>query len=250
MTAMNTDLRNKIISQWEKYFPDVELPVGVFYADDPRGAAYPDKPKDNSRGYTCIYAQLARLHKGEPIAFSKDNLGCFGSVQNLFGGDYNEEATVRLLVDIEKFKIDREQTNALLTVNPPANPTGRYIIFKPLDKLAEDDEPQIFVSFCAPDVVAALHGLASFDNTRIDNVIVPFGSGCECAFKFPFAETLKPNPRCVLGGMDTAMRNCLKSDIQTFSAPAQVFYRMMENADKSFLSTYIWQGLKRRLAKT
>ena len=243
---MDTGLKDRIFEKWKKYFPNAELPVAVFYADELHGAEHPDRPQENPRGYTCIYAQLSAIHRGKPLAFSRENLGCFGSVLNLFGGDYNEDATVHLLVDIEKFKIDREQTNAIQKINPAAHPTGKYLIFKPLDTLSGADKPEIFVVFCRPDTIAALHGLASYDNTRIDNVIVPFGSGCECAFKFPLAECGKKDPRCVLGGMDSAMRNCLKPDIQTFSAPAKVFYRMMENADKSFLSTYIWEHLKNR----
>ena len=80
-------------------------------------------------------------------------------------------------------------------------------------------------------------------------MIVPFGSGCEQAFKFAFSEAKKENPRAVLGGMDVAMRGCMKHDQQTFSVAASTFYNMVGNMDKSFLNTYIWQGLKSRLTK-
>ena len=79
---MDIKLRNEIGRRWNEYFPGVELPIGVFYANELCGAEYPLKPKENNRGYTCIYAQLARLHQGKSLAFDKDNLGCFGSIQN------------------------------------------------------------------------------------------------------------------------------------------------------------------------
>lgn len=41
----------------------------------------------------------------------------------------------------------------------------------------------------------------------------------------------------------------MKHDLQTFSVAAATFYNMVMNMDKSFLNTYIWQGLKGRLNK-
>ena len=246
---MKQQLRQDIISKWQEYFPEQEMPIAVFYADTVHGAEYVKKPAENPHGYTCMFAQLAKVHQGGAVAFDKDNLGCWGAIENLFGGPFVEDATVRLLVEIEKFKADREQVLALNRINPKAEPTGKYIIFKPVESLTEDDEPEIFCIFAKPDVIAALHTLVSFDNTRIDNVIVPFGSGCEQSFKFAFSEAKKENPRAVLGGMDVAMRGCMKHDQQIFSVAASTFYKMVGNMDKSFLNTYIWQGLKSRLSK-
>lgn len=76
---------------WDKYFTGREKPVGVFYSDNLSDEIYPSKPLANSRGYTCLFAQLAKLHNGTPLAFDIENLGCFGSILNIFGGLYNEE---------------------------------------------------------------------------------------------------------------------------------------------------------------
>ena len=246
---MEQQLKQEIISKWQNFFAGQEMPVAVFYADTLHGAEYVKKPAENPRGYTCMFAQLAKVHHGECVAFDKDNLGCWGAIENLFGGPFIEDATVRLLVEIEKFKANREQVLALNNINPKATPTGKYVIFKPFKSLTEDDKPEIFCIFAKPDVIAALHTLVSFDNTRIDNVIVPFGSGCEQAIKFAFSEANKKNPRAVLGGMDVAMRGCMKQEMQIFSFAASTFYNMVGNMDKSFLNTYIWQGLKGRLEK-
>ena len=246
---MEQQLKQEIISKWQEYFPEQEMPIAVFYADTLHEAEYVKKPEENPRGYTCMFAQLAKVNRGEAVAFDRENLGCWGAIENLFGGPFVEDATVRLLVELEKFKANREQVLALNRINPKAEPTGRYVIFKPVELLAEDDEPAIFCIFAKPDVIAALHTLVSFDNTRIDNVIVPFGSGCEQSFKFAFSEAGKENPRAVLGGMDVAMRGCMKQNLQTFSVAATTFYNMVGNMDKSFLNTYIWQGLKGRLSK-
>ncbi|MBQ8652982.1 MAG: DUF169 domain-containing protein [Alistipes sp.] len=243
---MDLQFRDVAIAQWQHYFPQTEMPIAVFYADDLCGAEYAPIPPQSKRGYVCLFAQLAKVHHGVSLAFDAENLGCWGALRNLFGGPYQEDVTVNLLVNIEKFKSDREQTNLLHEINPVAHPTGRYVIFKPLDKLTEADSPAIYCIFAKPDAISALHTLSGFDNTRIDNVIVPFGSGCEQMLTFAFNEAVKENPRAILGGMDTAMRACVKSDVLTFSVAAQMFERMVANMDKSFLTTYIWEPLKSR----
>lgn len=242
---MNLTTKERVLDLWETYFPGAELPVAVFYADTLHGAEYPKKPADNQRGYTCLYAQLARIHKGEALAFDSENLGCFGAMKSIYGG-YNEDAEVKLLVEIERFKKDRECVRAMCSVNPKASPKGRYIVFKPWNTLTEEDHPEIVCLFAKPDMISALHTWASFDISRLDNVIVPHGAGCEVMLTFAFAESAKPQPRCILGGMDTAMRLCLKPDIQTFSIAYQRFEQMAAFADDTFLNTYIWQPLKNR----
>jgi len=242
---MTTDFIYQVAEIWQNYFPNSEEPIAVFYADTLHGATYPSKPMENHKGYTCLYAQLNRLHKGEALAFDPENLGCFGAMKSIYGG-YNEEAEVKLLVEIERFKADRDCVRAMCSVNPKASPKGRYLIFKPWSTLTEEDTPEIVCLFANPDTISALHTWASFDVARIDNVIVPHGSGCEVMLTFAFAEATSEQPRCVLGGMDTAMRSCLKPNIQTFSISFKRFKEMISFADKTFLDTYIWQPLKNR----
>lgn len=244
---MDIAIKNLVLEKWERYFQGVNLPVGVFYSDDLSNAEYLKKPVENSRGYTCIFAQMAKLYKGQSVAFDIDNLGCFGSVSSIFGGVYQEDQTVELLVNIEHFKKDRKQVLALHNINPKANPTGRYLIMKPYNLLTEEDQPEIVFLLAKPDVIAAMHSLIGFDNTRLDNVLMPFGSGCEQLLSFAFNETKQTDPRAVLGGMDVAMRNCIKQDILTFSVPHSRFIEMVHNMDDSFLNTYIWSGIKHRL---
>lgn len=242
---MNIEQIDTVAALWQRHFPQSEQPIAVFYADTLHGATYPAKPAENQLGYTCLYAQLARLHKGEALAFDPENLGCFGAMKSVYGG-YNEEAEVKLLVEIERFKADRACVQTMCQVNPTAHPQGRYIIFKPWSTLTEEDDPQIICLFANPDMISALHTWASFDVSRLDNVIVPHGAGCEVMLTFAFAETRSEQPRCVLGGMDTAMRPFINPDTQIFTIPYKRFEQMVSFADKTFLDTYIWQRLKKR----
>lgn len=242
---MDLSIKERVLDLWKRYFPNAERPIAVFYSDTLHGAEYPKKPADNQRGYTCLYAQLARVHNGEALAFDPENLGCFGAMKSIYGG-YNEDAEVKLLVEIERFKKDRECVRSMCSVNPKATPRGRYIIFKPWNTLAGEDHPELICLFARADMISALHTWASFDISRLDNVIVPHGAGCEVMLTFAFAETDSECPRCILGGMDSAMRLCLKSDVQTFSIPFKRFEQMVAFADDTFLDTYIWQPLKNR----
>lgn len=243
---MDATVKSRVLEKWNNYFSGVSLPIGVFYSDELNDAEYMKKPAANAKGYTCIFAQMAKLFRGKCVAFDVDNLGCFGSIGTIFGGIYQEDQTVDLLVNIEHFKKDREQVVAMHKINPKANPTGQYLIMKPYDQLTEEDQPKIVFLLATPDIASAMHCLISYDNTRVDNVIAPFGSGCEQLLSFAFEETKHDNPRAVLGGLDAAMRNCIKPNLLTFSIPHSRFIQMIDNMDDSFLSTYIWNGIKTR----
>ena len=66
---MDANFKRQVLEKWNKYFLTTSLPIGVFYSDDLHGAEYVRKPAPNSRGYTCIFAQMARLHQGQSLAF-------------------------------------------------------------------------------------------------------------------------------------------------------------------------------------
>lgn len=76
---MNLDIKKDFIEKWGKYFHGNELPIACFYSDDLNDAEFPNVPKPNKHGLTCIFGQLAPVRKGKAHAFNQDNLGCWGS---------------------------------------------------------------------------------------------------------------------------------------------------------------------------
>lgn len=246
---MDLQFKETALAKWRKYFPTAMLPVGAFYSDSCNGAMSVKTPASNKRGYTCIFAQMAPLFKGEPLCYEASTIGCWGGLSAIFGGEYNAEATTKLLCEVERFKRDAALAQELHDINPVAEPTGRYFVLKPFDRLTEADEPVLFFVFEKPDVISALHTLAGFDDPRPDSVIVPFGSGCEQVFGFACKEEKNDNPKAIIGGLDVAMRGCVKEGYLSFSMPTKRFIRMIENMDASFLDTYIWHNLRRRVEK-
>ena len=55
--------------------------------------------------------------------------------------------------------------------------------------------------------------------------------------------------RLVLGPLDPLVRINFKPNISTFSVPWSKFLSMLENMDKSFLTTDSWEKIKSRFSK-
>ena len=147
---MNQELKDGFQKKWSRYFPGRELPVVSFYADELGGLDFPERPRPNKKGYTCIFSQLSAVRRGRARAFNQDNLGCWGARITLgFGQEVSQaekEHTVDFLVNVERFRKNGEIALATFAANPPLPARGRYIVFKRWDLLAPEDRPLV-VSF-------------------------------------------------------------------------------------------------------
>ncbi len=251
---MDLAIKEKFIEKWDEYFPGSELPIACYYADELNGADFPKAPKPNKRGYTCIFSQLAPVRSGKPRAFNQDNFGCWGASGTLGFGKESTPADMDQMVDfllnVEKFKKTKEQVLGMAAANPPLPAQGKYLIFKHWDLLTEDDHPQVVAFFCRPDAIAGLHTLASYDTIGPNDVIAPFGSGCDGVIGFAFKELRSSEPKAVMGLFDPPVRACVKADLLSFSIPWPKFVTMLENMDDCFLSTYIWEKIQNRMEST
>jgi len=231
---------------WEKYFPKTELPIACYYADELNNIEFPDAPKPNAKGFTCIFSQIAPVMKGRPRAFNKENLGCFGSFLP-FGFDTELTEDVKNYVcNVERVKKSYGHVENMYKHRPPRQAPGKYIVFKRWDTLETQDEPQVVFFFGNQDVISGLHGLANFDSMTPYEVISPFGTGCDSIVGYPMHELSSDQPRAVLGPLDPSVRINFKPGISTFSAPWPKFLSMLENMGDSFLVTDSWTNLSSR----
>jgi len=159
---MNMEIKKRFMEAWEKYFSVNELPIATFYSDELNGVEFPNAPKPNAKGYTCIFSQLAPVRKGRARAFNKENLGCFGSFLP-FGFDFELSEDVKNYVcNVERVKKSYDLLEKMYELRPPAKAPGKYIIFKRWDTLEEQDNPQVVTFFGNPDLISGLHGLANW----------------------------------------------------------------------------------------
>jgi hypothetical protein len=252
---MEIEIKRTFVEKWDKYFSGSELPLACFYSDELHGAEFANKPKENKKGYTCIFSQLAAARAGKPRAFNQDNFGCFGATGTLgFSTKAPTKKEIAEMVDFlineERFKKSEEHVMAMMQTNPPLSAKGKYLILKRWDTLSMNDTPQIVCFFASPDVIAGLFALANYDTMNPHGVISPFGSGCDALIGFAMKEYESEEPKAVLGGFDPPMRACVKPKILTFSVPYSRLVTMIENMDDCFLNTYIWDGINKRIQKT
>ncbi|HOP46917.1 MAG TPA: DUF169 domain-containing protein [Desulfobacteraceae bacterium] len=245
---MDLTIKRSFTDKWKKYFAGSELPIACFYSDDLDGAEFPDAPKPNKHGLTCLFSQLAPVRIGKASAFNQDNLGCWGAKGLLgFIPAGADEQTVNFMVNIERYKKGPDHVRAMFENSPPLKAEKKYLIFKRWDSLSENDDPQVVFFFCTPDTLSGLHGLANYDTMTPHGVITPFCSGCEMLIAFPMKELKSEDPKAVIGLLDPSARVCVKPNHLSFSIPWPKLLSMHANMDDCFLNTYVWEKLHNRL---
>ncbi len=246
---MDMALKDHFMEAWDKHFPTCDLPIACFYSDELGGVDFPDAPKPTAKGFTCIFTQLSPVKKGEPKAFNKENLGCFGSFLP-FGFETEVSDDVKHYVcNIECVKKSPAHLESMYQHRPPKKAPGKYLIFKRWDNLTEQDNPQVVFFLGNQDVVTGLHALANYDAMTPYEVIAPFGTGCDSIVGYPIHELVSEEPKAVLGPLDPSVRMFFKPDILTFSAPWPKFLNMVDNMEKSFLATESWSKIKKRFSR-
>jgi len=135
-----------------------------------------------------------------------------------------------------------------VTAMPIMDVPSKYVIFQPLDAVAEDSaSPEIIVFLAPPDQLSSLVILANYGRQSNDNVIIPYAAGCQTIGIFPFQEARSERQRAVVGLTDISarenIRRQLDHDLLSFAVPWKMFQEMEENVAGSFLERRTWQAL-------
>lgn len=246
---MEIALRNQFIGLWSKYFDDSELPF-TFYLSTGDGGA---KPVEPSKGWSCLICELARVRKGESLAYNADSVVC-GGAKRYTGYNVEMNPTFRHFLSCgiegkvrgERYKISPEvvdETQKNLVQLPTK---GKNLIFKRWDKLIETDEPEVVIFFAKPEVLSGLFTLANFDQVDPQGVITNFSAGCGSIIHYPFLENQKENPKCVLGMFDPSARPCVPANTLSFAIPMKKFIKIVSYMEETFLITPTWDKVKHR----
>jgi uncharacterized protein (DUF169 family) len=120
----------------------------------------------------------------------------------------------------------------------------KYTVFKPLDKVSEDEEPKAVIFLVNPDQLSALVVLANYGRDTNDNVTIPFGAGCHQIGILVYNQAESDKPKAVVGLTDLSARkvtdHTVGRDILSFAVPYKMFEEMEGNVEGSFLQRDTW----------
>lgn len=247
---MGTETTQAFLQRWSHYFPGAELPIALWYSDDPGDVPQPPKVS----GWSCFIGQLAAVRKGTDLSFTVEHVGCGGG-QTYLGFAHALRPNFEHFLSYgipgkmegERYKKDPDTVSQLMANTPSFSAPERYLIAKRVDKLLEGDEPQVVVFFSTPDVLSGLFALAGFEETQPQATLTPFSAGCGSLVKFPFMELASGRHWPVLGMFDVSARPYVPANTLSFSVTWPRFERMVANMDQSFLITHSWELVRKRM---
>lgn len=247
---MDLKIKEEFMGLWEKYFDRAELPIALYYTDDPGRAKSVESPS----GHRCVICDLIKVREGEALCFTADTVGCGGGKRYLgFGREVMPDFEYFLSCGIpgklegERYKKSPELVKEAMKKLPDFRAPAKSLVFKRWDMLEETDDPEVVIFFALPDVLSGLFTLANFDEVDPNGVFAPFAAGCGSIVQYPYLEERSDPPRCVLGMFDVSARPCVPQNTLTFSAPMKKFVRMIENMRESFLITSSWEKVNERI---
>jgi hypothetical protein len=123
----------------------------------------------------------------------------------------------------------------------------RYVVLKPLSQVRQDERPEVVIFLVDPDRLSALVVLANYGRDTNDNVIMPWGAGCQTIGILAYREARSARPRAVVGLTDLSARKYVAAqlghNLLTFAAPLTLFEEMEANVPGSFLERDTWRDL-------
>ncbi len=251
-----------------------EEPMGMFYTDEePQGGSTPKPGQLPSveleamnaidwnglwNDFSCVIGHIWIARKKKSCAyFDKDRFGCLGGAFFLGYLKPQLDFIVHYVstgmpdaLEGERFLASPATTRRFYETIDPRPAPKRFCVFKPLTQFGADEQPELVIFFDRPEVISALHQLASFVTDDIEAVLSPFGSGCANIVTWPLKHIAEGRLKAVLGGWDISDRPFLKTDEITFTVPFEMYRLMLERWRSSFLTAKAWTTAKKKIARS
>ena len=247
---MDMKIKDKFIELNKKYFNNAELPITFYYSDTGEQAELV-MPGSVSR---CVIGALAEVRDGRSFSFNADSIGCPGGKRYLGyaeklgrGFEYFLSYGIPGRMEGERYKKSPELVKEIMNNWPDFKAPRPFVVFKRWDKLSQEDTPEVVIFFAQPDVLAGLFTLVNFDESELEGVITPMGSGCSSIVSYPYLEKDSPHPRAVIGMFDPSARPYVPKYALSFAVPMKRFVTMVGNMEESFLITDTWRKLQQRI---
>lgn len=251
-----------------------EEPLGMFYTDSKPGKGFSPKPatlpsaEAESRGaidwgslfsdFSCVIGNIWRARRQKSTAyFSREHFGCLGGAFYLgylkpqlnFIAAYISSGIPNQVEGEHYLESAEVSRNFFETIDPRPAP-ARYCVFKPLSLWSDQEQPELVHFFARGEILCGLHQLATFVTNDFEAVQSPFGAGCSNLVTWPLRYLAQGKLKAVLGGWDPSDRKFVKPDELTFTVPWEMFSRMAERWEESFLTSKTWSMVKKKIARS
>ncbi len=209
----------------------------------------------------CVVAMMgAVVKKGKTAAFSDATCSCAGGriglgFTEMYAPGFQEflsrgdsEGTCTWHREPEGYKKSPAAVEAWFQGLPSRKIAEKYVVFEPLDRVPNGEEPELVVLYVTPDQLSALVVLANYDRPNADGVAIPQGAGCQTFCLFPWHEAEQEHPRAVVGMTDISCRHLIDDNMLSFTMPYDMYRQMEANAEGSFLDRETWKrNVEKRL---
>lgn len=190
--------------------------------------------------WVCMFMYVKMMmNKGKRIRFSGDNDSACTGPAEFFGFAELEDDGGVFIAEKERFKKNIEISKAYTRESAALihKPKSKYLYMEKLENIDNNKEIEVVNIFPADLTnLTKLVTLSSYDRiTNMDNVLMPFASGCQSVFSIPYSEKFKENPKSIIGLSDVLVRNFIPEDMVSFSVPSNRFIEMANNIEGSFL---------------
>lgn len=235
-------------------------PVAVVLTDE--------KPKTGMQfkegTWGCVASMLtASASKFKTAFFDRKTYGCMGGGTGIgFGNcykdfpieyflskgikDYKTEIRTRVsLEEGEAYIKTPELARKFLESLPMRDVASEYVVFKPLEEVSIDEKPEMVIFIVNPDMLSALVVLANYGRENNENVISPFGAGCQTILQ-GYSENEKEKPRAIIGFFDISARKYIDKNLLSLTIPYKMYLEMNNNVKDSFLEREQWLELNKR----
>lgn len=203
----------------------------------------------------CVAAMLGAAANGKVAAFSSETTACVGGRAGLgfekyplgwieyflsCGGPTVERCEhYKQTPELAKNFIENV-SNSLIENLPPRK---KFLMFKPLDFVAENEIPDVIIFLANADQISGLVTLANYDSATNDAVKVLFGAGCAQVVLYPMTD----KNFCYIGLTDPSARKFVDKNLLAFSLSYEKFLHLENLAVESFLNYAAWQKIFNRI---
>lgn len=209
--------------------------------------------------FSCVIGNIWLARKKKKAAWlSHEECGCMGG--GFYTGIYGPYLEMNVLfvstgipgtpVGGEHYLPSPESMRNFMDDVTPQKASGKYCVFKPLERFADDSPPLVVSFFARPEVLNGLYSLTMYATGDHQSVVTPFAPGCASITSWPLVYQQRGLERAVIGGFDLSVRKFMKTDELTFAVPLSLYRKMLDVMNESALNRHSWEGPRKKVLRS